>query len=632
MNLNRWPVLFTILSATLFSSCQNNKEKITGNSAAIIDLYNKVNIATYRGSDSLDYYVEKINSAVLNHQPEYIAMAHIAKGLGYAKKSFYQQSFKEYNTAVELLKHSAADSLKARAYTGIAGSFKNRGQYAEAMDNYLTALRLYQQLKHGDGIAGVYSSMAQIHQMKGEMETAKTYIRQVMQMLDKQRYENPYIFALHTLANLYGMSGQLDSALLIDKQGIAISDSIASLPLKSMFLDNKANCYSEKGMFDSAVYYFKACLQIDSSYGSTKQMSDTYLNLGGMYARQKKYTEATQNLQHAIQLAKQVHYLPVLQNGWAQLAALYSGSNNLISALRAKDSAAAYKDSIISVRSETKISELKEVYESEQKQQTILLQQSQLSRQKITIAAIILLSAAVLLAGYSYYRRYKINQQQRLQQVLHEQQQKATIDILTAEEQERKRIAGDLHDGVGQLMTAAWLNLQAANAHAQKENNEQSQLINKTLQLVDESCKEVRAISHNMMPNALTKKGLISALREFIQQVNTKNLQVNLQAEEFTEPVSELKEAVLYRIIQESVNNVIKHAAATSLDISINQDEKGVDIMIEDNGKGFDINEAIQKDGIGLNNIKSRVQYLGGTVEWNSSDGNGTLVAIYIPA
>jgi signal transduction histidine kinase len=92
-------------------------------------------------------------------------------------------------------------------------------------------------------------------------------------------------------------------------------------------------------------------------------------------------------------------------------------------------------------------------------------------------------------------------------------------------------------------------------------------------------------------------------------------------------------EAVLYRVIQESVNNVIKHAQASRLDISINQDETGeLDVLIEDNGKGFNVQEALKKDGIGLANIKSRIEYLKGTVDWDSNTNNGTLVAIHIPA
>jgi signal transduction histidine kinase len=156
-------------------------------------------------------------------------------------------------------------------------------------------------------------------------------------------------------------------------------------------------------------------------------------------------------------------------------------------------------------------------------------------------------------------------------------------------------------------------------------------MFNKTLELVKESCNEVRQVSHNMMPNALLRKGLVNAVREFISQLNTGKLSIHLATEELKNPLPSHVETILYRVIQESVNNVVKHAQASVLDISINQDGAGIDVMIEDNGKGFDPSISRPTDGIGLQNISSRIQYLKGTVEWDSAPGRGTLVAIHIP-
>ncbi|MBP6024722.1 ATP-binding protein [Ferruginibacter sp.] len=255
----------------------------------------------------------------------------------------------------------------------------------------------------------------------------------------------------------------------------------------------------------------------------------------------------------------------------------------------------------------------------------------ELSKKNNMLIGVSVLVPLLILGGILFYKNKQQRLKSKLQAQLFEQQKMATINILAAEEKERKRIASDLHDGVGQLMTAAWLNIQAINTKAKNTDNETAELINKTMHLVDESCKEVRAVSHNMMPNALLKKGLVNAVREFLSQINTKATQINLQTDNLHKPLPNHIETVLYRIIQESVNNVIKHAAATRLDISINQDEEGIDVMIEDNGKGFNFNQATQKDGIGLQNIKSRIQYLNGTVEWNTAENKGTLVAIHIP-
>jgi signal transduction histidine kinase len=175
------------------------------------------------------------------------------------------------------------------------------------------------------------------------------------------------------------------------------------------------------------------------------------------------------------------------------------------------------------------------------------------------------------------------------------------------------------------------MNLQALKNDLTLSNLADSSLLEKSLALVNESCKEVRQVSHNMMPNALLLKGLVNAVQEFISQINQHSLKINLATEGLKDGLPTHIEAVLYRVIQESVQNVIKHANATLLDISIVKSTDGIDVLIEDNGIGFNLQDLPKRNGIGLSNIKSRIQYLEGTVEWNTSKNNGTLVAIFIP-
>ncbi len=259
------------------------------------------------------------------------------------------------------------------------------------------------------------------------------------------------------------------------------------------------------------------------------------------------------------------------------------------------------------------------------------IDQLEVSRKKNQITIGIISTILLAFIAYVLYRRNKIKQAKAYQEKLMMQQEQSTIDIITAEEKERKRIASDLHDGVGQLMSATWMNLQALNNQLKDLESEEGLLLQKCIAMVDESCKEVRQVSHNMMPNALLMKGLVNAVQEFIGQIDHRSLNINLTAEGLTTPIPSHIETVLYRVIQESVNNVIKHAKAAELDISIIRSPDGIDVMIEDNGKGFNPKQLGSSAGIGLQNIKSRIQYLQGTVEWNSGEGRGTLVAIYIP-
>jgi signal transduction histidine kinase len=235
------------------------------------------------------------------------------------------------------------------------------------------------------------------------------------------------------------------------------------------------------------------------------------------------------------------------------------------------------------------------------------------------------------LLGYSNYRRYKLKQQAHLQAEIMKQQDNATKAVIEAEEKERKRIAGELHDGVGQMMSAAKMNLSAMKSNLAFASADQKNNFEKIESLIDESCLEVRTVSHNMMPNALLKEGLAAAVRTFIDKIDKHVIKINLYTEGLNERIDSNIETVLYRVVQECVNNVIKHANASLLDISLIKDDDGISVTIEDDGKGFDTSGIAEFEGIGLKNIKSRIDFLKGTIEWNSAPGSGTLVAMHIP-
>jgi len=253
----------------------------------------------------------------------------------------------------------------------------------------------------------------------------------------------------------------------------------------------------------------------------------------------------------------------------------------------------------------------------------------ELAKKNNLLIGLAILIPLIILAGYLLYKQKKQQQENRMQQELHSQQQKSMIAILEAEEKERKRIAAELHDGIGQTMTAAWMNMQSFLTNNTDEEKKQ-QVFQNALSLIDESCKEIRVVSHNMMPNVLLKKGLVNAVKDFLAQINKQGLNINIESEGLQKPIPPHVETVLYRVIQEAVNNVIKHAKASELFITLYNEENEIDVMIEDNGIGFD-KKNIQSDGIGLQNIRSRIEYLKGNVEWDTAPNNGTVLSIHVP-
>ena len=205
--------------------------------------------------------------------------------------------------------------------------------------------------------------------------------------------------------------------------------------------------------------------------------------------------------------------------------------------------------------------------------------------------------------------------------------EKRTETIMQAEEKERMRIARDLHDGVGQLLAAARMSL--GNTLGKHNNRKDFQ---STFEILEESIRELRAVSHNMMPNVLVKLGLVSALRQLTQNFNTNGkLDVDFQVIGVHERLDNRTETVLYRVVQEIFSNIIKHSEATKVNFQMIEHENELILIIEDNGKGYDTNLMSKSEGIGLKNIITRVEYLNGSVIFDSSPQKGTSVIIEIP-
>ncbi|WP_421770400.1 sensor histidine kinase [Emticicia sp.] len=206
-------------------------------------------------------------------------------------------------------------------------------------------------------------------------------------------------------------------------------------------------------------------------------------------------------------------------------------------------------------------------------------------------------------------------------------QQQRTQAVLEAEERERIRIARDLHDGVGQTLAAARMTLGNYVSQRKIESTE----MQNSLDLLEDSIKEIREISHNMMPSSLTKFGLTSALKQFTNKINALGkLDIQLQIVGFKERSNEKIELMLYRIIQEIISNIIRHAEAKRVSIELVRHDNELILIIEDDGRGFDTTNK-ENHGIGLKNIATRVEYLNGNVNFDSSIGKGTSVVIEIP-
>jgi len=278
--------------------------------------------------------------------------------------------------------------------------------------------------------------------------------------------------------------------------------------------------------------------------------------------------------------------------------------------------------------------ELETKYETEKKDNQLKLQEVKI-KQKNTLNYILLGSAGALLVisllAYRNYEHKRKLQQQRISELETEKQLTATEAVLKGEEQERTRLAKDLHDGLGGMLSGIKHSFQnmKGNLVMTPDNH---QAFERSMDMLDSSIKEMRRVAHNMMPEALVKFGLDTALKDFCNDINQSGaLRVTYQSIGMENTAIEQTMAItIYRIVQELINNSIKHAAAETAIVQISKTNGDISITVEDDGKGFDTTLLKGTKGMGWGNIESRVEYLKGKVDVQSEPGKGTSVLIEI--
>jgi signal transduction histidine kinase/Tfp pilus assembly protein PilF len=555
------------------------------------------------------------------------------KALGYYRKS-------KLDSVLQITDPILASIANDRGYDRIRNRFKllKASTYLKQSKHKLAADMFYQVIgeaeKSGDTISQIKGLNGQgwVQMEMGQFEAAKKWFHKGIQST-RSRSDSLQTCILYTnLASCCGALGQLDSAKYYVEKGIALARGYEDLPVQANGLNILASYYIDRKDFDKALVCIKESAEIRTQIGDPFYIVSDMAQLSYLFAKTGRHNEAMSVINKAIDYATQ-------NKIESKLPLLYQVlSQNLYDRKDFKGSADALfrlqslQDSIYHKASAQSLADMQVKYETSQKEKTIQAQQYELSRKNHFLIGSITLSILVILLAILIVRNRKHKQEVRLQKIILEQQDVAAKSIIVAEENERKRIASDLHDGIGQMLTAARFNLNGISDSMTFLSDQEKLVYEKVVKLLDESCIEVRNVSHSIMPNALMKSGLGNAIKDFIEKIRNTELRIELNTSGINGNIDANVEIMIYRIIQECVNNVLKHSGATKLDISLSRDEDGLNLTIEDNGKGFDLSALSLEKGIGMKNIRTRTHYLKGTVDIDSRPGHGTLVAIHIPA
>lgn len=573
--------------------------------------------------DSLKYYSQNIkDSSSLNKLITY-CFTHL--------ETIPDLSFKYSQIAFLKSKEIGSNPCQARSITNLGAIEALRGNYSSALKFYFESLAIWENLKMQRGIMMSKNNIAQVYGYLKKLDLEFQFLKEAEVIANQNNFQDGLGLIKTNLSVYFLNKENFRRAFEEQVAAININLKLNKMALVSIGYSNAGACLFYLKKIDSAILFYTKSKAIAAEIGDKKAIALNFSNIAEAYETKGQTDTAISYYFNAIAISKSNGLKDILSFSYEQLAKIYKKKGDYFKALQFTELKQLMNDSILNVVATKQLAEMQTKYESEKKERTIAEQKFEISKQYNWIIFILTFSILIVLFAFSYYRGKQIKNEIQTQSKLRKSEELAAKEVLDAEERERKRIALDLHDGIGQMMSVAKMNLSAIESELKFINNEQKNRYQKIISLVDESCKEVRMVSHNMMPNALLKSGLANAVKTFLENLDNRIIKINLYFDGLNEKIDSNIETILYRVIQELVNNVIKHAQATQLDISLIKENNFISVSIEDNGIGFNMFQHKNTDGIGLKNIKSRITYLKGTVEWDSKKSKGTVVVINIP-
>lgn len=244
-----------------------------------------------------------------------------------------------------------------------------------------------------------------------------------------------------------------------------------------------------------------------------------------------------------------------------------------------------------------------------------------------------LVSLALLF--YAYAQRSKSMKQQshlhhlEIEKVKQQNEITNLNAMLDGQEQERTRLARDLHDGLGGLLSGTKIELSGVSSKIQDQFVMQK--VNKSLTQLDNAVNELRRVAHNLMPELLLKYGMVEAIKEYCNRMSSDTLDVSAEIVGYDNSLETNRQVLVYRIIQELVNNAVKHAEAKQIFIQLAQTDNTIFLTVEDDGDGFDVASLDGRKSAGMHNVHSRLDFLKGKLHIDSRQGMGTTVEIEFP-
>lgn len=508
----------------------------------------------------------------------------------------------------------------------IGKSHTYKSEYQKALEYFLEAMGYLETAGDKDLEASFNDILQCLYNFLKQHEKAVEYGEKAVAYFSKDSLGYSYANALMNLSTNYMnlKPRQIEKGLEGHLKVLKIARATDNLRMEASALNNIADCYNELGKAAEAKKYNEKALEMARKMNSVRSIFTSLMRLGYFELRSNRFSKAESFFMEALLLSQDHQMLKQEKECTGALVDLAYARNDYPAVKQFETRLDSLSNVVLNDAIQKALLELETKYETEKKEVRI----AALENERRTtywlagaVGLIFLLTIALLVYRHRLIRNQKKLAEQQVKQLQQEKQLIATQATLDGETAERTRLARDLHDGLGGMLSVVRLNLKDVKSGGYIAPEEVTRF-DKALSMLDDSIRELRRVAHHMMPESLLRYGLKISFTDFCNEIpsahfhyfgNDQRLESNL-------------EILIYRSVHELVNNALRHAEADNINLQVIQENDRISVTVQDDGRGFDTDTV--KKGMGLENVNNRVATYNGKMSIYSSPGKGTEINI----
>lgn len=534
----------------------------------------------------------------------------------------------ELKKNVEDAKRLKKTRAEAKSSALLALALYFRGDYDQNIVYATRAIHLFEKLGDWENVAKEYSELG--YRIKAtNIKDSELYLLKAKKIAELGNHKRPLLSIYNQYGEVKSMLGQEDSAMIYFQKGLKVKQEMKDSVGIPYSLVNIGYSYAKSRQFDLAKKYFDEALQLRIALKDDYGISDCYAYYGDLYVEMKDYQLAAANYEKSVEIAEKYKITNLLRHDYKMLILCYDELENADKTIEYFKKNQVLKDSILNKETNEKIAELQIKFDTAEKEKQLLKQSKLDEKRKKTIQMLIIAAIAILLiaAFWILLQRMK-NANQKKEFALQTSIEK--IEHENEIQEQRLSISRDLHDNIGAQLTFIISSVDTLKSNYQIDDEKVNNKLNSISDFTKDTITELRDTIWVMNNAEISFEEMAARLANFVEKAKTSHenitfsFSIDPQLKGFS--FASNQSMSIYRIVQEAVNNSLKYARASELLINVKKVGHTIEIEVNDNGLGFDINNIIP--GSGLSNMKKRANEINAQLSILSTIGIGTKVIL----